>query len=69
MLTYKLVLVIRSMAITFATAAAAACCVLDSLDGSPSPDWLPFDYTTNIPGGSSGQAVETTEVSTILTSD
>ncbi len=46
-------------------------CVLrvDGLDGGPSPDWLPFDYTTNIPGGSSGQAVETTEVSTILTSD
>ncbi len=21
---------------------------LDSLDGSPSPDWLPFDYTTNV---------------------
>ncbi|WP_305826172.1 hypothetical protein, partial [Pseudomonas aeruginosa] len=26
-------------------------CVLrvDGLDGGPSPDWLPFDYTTNIP--------------------
>ncbi len=40
---------------------------LDGLDGGPSPEWLPFDYTTNVPGASSAPVAETTAVSTIPT--